>query len=168
MKWDQAGQVWHGISTPHKLYNILFCIIERTSLLNYGDNGLSKMFLIFVSCFLGQLSLAIVVIEDGRHVLSVVADCRIVPFPEKVQEGFVGCLSGIKLNVYCLSMITTTRKKRNSRNKYISILHLSCRTSDLQFCTHTANTCTGPLKAYAIKNNVTCSSNSSQSTHPVG
>ena len=75
----------------------------------------------------------IVVIKDGRHVLSVVADGRIVPFPEKSQEGFVGCLSGIKLNVYCLSVIATTRKKRKSGDKNISILHLSCRMSDLQF-----------------------------------
>ena len=37
-------------------------------------------------------------------------------------------------------------------DKNISILHLSCRSSELQFSTHPANTCTCPLKAYAIKN----------------
>ena len=36
-------------------------------------------------------------------------------------------------------------------DKNISILHFSCRTSDTIF-TGPANTCTCPLKAYAIKN----------------
>ena len=37
-------------------------------------------------------------------------------------------------------------------DKNISILHLSCRTSDLQFSLILQTQCTCPLKAYAIKN----------------
>ena len=51
-----------------------------------------------------------------------------------------------------ISLILTKMCITTAGDKNISKLHLSCRTSELQFFTHTANTCTCPLKAYVIKN----------------
>ena len=54
------------------------------------------------------------------------------------------------LNFYLVSVALQA-----AGDKDISILHLSCRTSDLQFSlvlqTHPANTCACPIKVYAIK-----------------
>ena len=58
-------------------------------------------------------------------------------------------------NIYiCIQLGPRSGRTRcpSSGGKNIYILHLSCRKSDLKFITHPANTCTCPLKTYAIKN----------------
>ena len=57
-----------------------------------------------------------------------------------------------KFEDFCDLFIEDKGKVSFTGDKNITILHLYCRTSDLQFSLVLQNACTCPLKVYAIKN----------------